>query len=71
MLVLTRGPDDRLVISKDGQVVAELVIVEVRGRKVRIGIQADANVSIDRIEVWQRKQTEGSVRDRAATGTAG
>jgi carbon storage regulator len=57
MLVLTRKPNESVVINDD----IVVTVVEVRGDKVRLGIQAPRDVSIHRSEVFaaiQRAQTE-------------
>ncbi len=47
MLVLSRKPDEQIVIG-DGIVVT---VVEIRGDKVRLGIEAPREVSVHRQEV--------------------
>lgn len=49
MLVLSRKKDQRIVIA--GGIV--LTILEIRGDKVRVGIEAPKHVDIHREEVWQ------------------
>lgn len=49
MLVLSRKRDEQIVI--DGDIV--ITIVDVRGDKVRIGIQAPPHVPVHRAEVYQ------------------
>ena len=49
MLVLTRKKDERIVIN-DNIVV---VVVEIRGDKVRLGIEAPKEVPIHRQEVYE------------------
>lgn len=48
MLVLTRGKDEAIVIG-DG---IEVVVLEVKGDKVKLGIAAPPSVSVHRKEVW-------------------
>lgn len=50
MLVLTRKLDEVICIG-DG---VEVMVVEIRGDKVRLGIKADASVPIHRKEVKER-----------------
>ncbi len=52
MLVLTRRPGERLRIGSD----IEIVILEVRGREVRVGISAPAAVPIHREEIYLKLQ---------------
>lgn len=52
MLVLSRKPGEAIVI--DGKVV--VTVVEVRGGKVRLGVEAPKEVSVDRAEVHKAKK---------------
>ncbi|MCG8433676.1 MAG: carbon storage regulator CsrA [Gammaproteobacteria bacterium] len=54
MLVLTRNPDESIVIGDD----VVMTVVNVRGSKVRIGIEAPRDVTIHRLEVYQAIQRE-------------
>ena len=47
MLVLLRQRGERIIIGDD----IEVMVVDIRGDKVRLGIQAPANVRVDRLEV--------------------
>ncbi len=53
MLVLSRKKNEQIVIG-DGEVVVTLV--EIRGDKVKIGIEAAASVAVDRKEVHEAKK---------------
>lgn len=60
MLVLSRKKNESLVIGDKGQIV--LHIVEIRGDKVRLGIEAPQDVPVHRQEVYaaiQRQQRGG------------
>jgi carbon storage regulator len=54
MLILTRRVGERITIGDD----IVLTILEVRGRQVRVGIQAPAKTLIHREEIFQRIQDE-------------
>ena len=60
MLVLSRGRDEEIVIG-EGPAQIVIKIVDVRGDKVRLGIEAPRAVRVDRREV--RDEIE---RERAA-----
>lgn len=49
MLVLSRKKDERIVIGD----LVEIVIVDVRGEKVRLGIQAPPEVTVHRKEIHE------------------
>jgi carbon storage regulator len=63
MLVLTRRPGERVRIGPD----IEVVVLEVRGREVRLGVAAPAAVAIHREELYRRIQDA----NRAAVRPAG
>jgi carbon storage regulator len=54
MLVLTRKVHQSIVIGDD----VEVVVLEVRGEQVRLGIKAPKNVSVHRKEVYEQIQGE-------------
>lgn len=55
MLVLTRHPDESILIGDD----IVVTVVNVCGDKVQIGITAPRQVEVDRAEVRRRKDAEG------------
>ena len=52
MLVLTRKPDQSIMIGDD----IEITVLEVRGEQVRLGIRAPRNVAVHRKEVFEQIQ---------------
>ncbi len=54
MLVLTRKVNQAIVIG-DG---IEVVVLEVRGEQVRLGIKAPRNVTVHRQEIFEQIQEE-------------
>ena len=56
MLVLTRRRDERIMIGDD----IEVVVVEIRGKQIKLGVVCPPGVRILRKEVWLeiRKGTE-------------
>lgn len=54
MLVLSRFVDESIVIGDD----IRIIVVDVRGQKVRLGIEAPINVSVHRSEVYAAVQRE-------------
>lgn len=58
MLVLSRQKDESIMIGDD----VEITIVDVRGDKVRLGINAPRSVSVHRKEIYdaiQKEKAEG------------
>ena len=60
MLVLTRKVNQSIVIGED----VEIVVLEVRGEQVRIGIRAPRDVAVHRKEVYEQIVEE----NRSASG---
>ncbi len=55
MLVLSRKKGERVIITDEaGEVVATLVVVDIRVNKARLGIEAD-NLRIDREEIYKKR----------------
>ena len=54
MLVLSRTKDESIIIGDD----IEITIVDVRGDKVRLGIQAPRTMSVHRKEIYEAIQKE-------------
>ena len=59
MLILTRRVGETLIIQgKDGQVIAEMTVLGVKGNQVRLGTTADKEVAVHREEIYERIQAE-------------
>ena len=54
MLVLTRKRDERIMIGDE----ISLLVVDIRGDRVRLGIEAPSDVSVHRKEVYEAIQRE-------------
>ncbi len=54
MLVLTRKVHQSIIIGDE----VEVVVLEVRGEQVRLGIRAPKNVSVHRKEIYDQIQVE-------------
>jgi carbon storage regulator len=54
MLVLTRKPDQSIMLGPD----IEITILEVRGEQVRVGIRAPRSVTIHRKEIFEQIRDE-------------
>ena len=54
MLVLSRRQSETIVIGDNIRV----QVLEISGGRVRLAIEAPSDVSVDREEIWQRKQLE-------------
>lgn len=63
MLVLSRQRDETIMIGDD----VEITVVDIRGDKVRLGINAPARVAVHRKEVYEAIKAE----NRQAAGVDG
>lgn len=66
MLVLSRQRDESIMIGDN----IEITIVDIRGDKVRLGINAPNTVPVHRKEVYQAIQRERSSPLKDAAGSA-
>ena len=67
MLVLSRKKDEKIVIGDN----ISIMVVEIRGDKVHLGIDAPRDVSVHRREVYdaiKRKESEHNAVEDDATG---
>lgn len=76
MLVLSRKKNESIVINND----ITIVVVEIRGDKVRLGVEAPKEVPVHRREVYDAihrndatngEATDADKADADANGTAG
>lgn len=70
MLVLTRKVGDVIAIGDN----IKIVVMAIKGKQVRLGVQADKNTVVHREEVYQKIQQETRAAmdsDMDATRTAG
>ena len=60
MLILTRKIGEAIAIGDD----IKIHVVEIKGRQVRLGIEAPENTSVHREEVYQRIQEQNRASAR-------
>jgi carbon storage regulator len=63
MLVLSRQKDESIIIGDD----VEITIVDVRGDKVRLGINAPRSISVHRKEIYDAIQREKAASKKEAS----
>ena len=65
MLVLSRKNDEAVVIggSAGFERTITVKVVEIKNGRVRLGFQADADVPVHRLEVWERIRGETGLAD--------
>ena len=56
MLVLTRKPQESVVVGGSDRFerLLKVTVLEIKNGKVRLGFEADADVPVHRLEVWER-----------------
>lgn len=66
MLVLSRKKNESIIINDN----ITVTVVEIRGDKVRLGIDAPKEVSVHRREVYEAIQNQAKSRDTNAPAVA-
>lgn len=64
MLVLSRKKNESIVINND----IRIVVVEIRGDKVRLGVEAPREVPVHRNEVYEAIQRSNEATDTSVEG---
>ena len=66
MLVLSRKKDEKIVIGDS----ITLMVIEIRGDKVRLGIDAPRDVTVHRQEVYEAIQRERELKAESSAEAA-
>jgi carbon storage regulator CsrA len=71
MLVLSRRPNEAVVVGGGDRFerFLKVTVLEIKNGRVRLGFEADADVPVHRLEVWERILATG-VCDDATDGPA-
>lgn len=67
MLVLARKTNEKIVIHENGRLIATINLVDLRGDKARIGIDAESCIAVDREEVYLAKTRKAESLDETQT----
>jgi len=56
MLVLTRKSHESVLVGNtpDGGCLLKVTVLEIRGDRVRLGLEAYVDVDVQRLEIWQQ-----------------
>lgn len=63
MLVLTRKPDQSIMVGND----IEITVLEVRGEQVRLGIRAPRHIAVHRKEIFEQIRQENQSASMVGT----
>ena len=63
MLILTRKSGESITIGND----VKITVIEIRGKQVRMGIEAPAELTVHREEVYKRIQEENRLAAAASS----
>ena len=58
MLILTRRPGETLVLETASGELIKVTVLGVHANQVRIGVDAPKSISVDREEIYLKKQAE-------------
>ena len=64
MLVLTRKVNQSIIIGDD----IEIIVLEVRGEQIRLGIKAPRSVIVHRKEIYEQIQEENRAASKVDPG---
>jgi carbon storage regulator len=67
MLVLSRKKNESIIINDH----ITVTVVEIRGDKVRLGIDAPKDVSVHRREVYEAIRDQNRAREQASSADSG
>ncbi len=72
MLVLSRKNRESVVVGGGGgfQGLLKVTVLEVAGGKVKLGFEADAEIPVHRLEIWERIHTRRELDGRGAAPEA-
>lgn len=73
MLVLTRRNQESVVVGGGGgfQGLLKVTVLEVTGGKVKLGFEADDDVPVHRLEVWEKICAGGELGSREVRRKSG
>ena len=56
MLILSRETQEAVVIDLDDRLqgVLKVTVLEIQGKRVKLGFEADVDIAVHREEVWER-----------------
>ena len=68
MLVLSRKNQESVVVGGGGGIdrMLKITVLEVAGGRVKLGFEADSDIPVHRLEIWERMCASGELGNRGA-----
>ena len=68
MLVLSRKNQEAVVVGGGGGIdrMLKITVLEVAGGRVKLGFEADSDIPVHRLEIWERMCATGELGNREA-----
>jgi len=68
MLVFTRKNQESVVVGGGGGLerLLKVTVLEITHGRVKLGIEADVDIPVHRLEVWERKCAQGELNNPGA-----
>jgi carbon storage regulator CsrA len=60
-LVLTRKLDQEVIIHRNKDILAKIKVSKIDRNQVRLTFEADLNLSIDRLEIFEKEETPSNI----------
>ena len=72
MLVLSRKNRETVVVGGGGGLerLLKITVLEIAGGKVKLGFQVDADIPVNRLEIWERMSAKGEFESPGAGSEA-
>jgi carbon storage regulator CsrA len=74
MLILSRKNNEAVVVGGGGGFdrLIKVTVLQIAGSKVKLGFEVDADIPVNRLEIWERMRSRGELDSPgAATPLAG
>ena len=72
MLVLSRKNHEAVVVGGGGGFdrLLKVTVLEIAGTRVKLGFEVDADIPVNRLEIWEQMRARGELESRGASPAA-
>ena len=65
MLVLSRKSHESVVVGESAELarLLKITVLEITGNRVSLGFEGDADIPVNRLEVWTRRNGAGATQE--------